>query len=605
MALLAAAYLGLRLPALLALPLFNDEAVYLVRAQFFPAMVGAPGIAGATLPDGKFLQELALAALALLPVDPLIPARLLSVVCGLATVLALAAMGRALGRPGAGMLAGLLYALSPLAGLHDVLGLPDSMLTLVSALLLWTSVGFATRPAVSRRDALLVGALLAAASLVKLSGLFLFTLPVLAVLLLSTSRSERWRRLSLLRTALIVALLCLAFLAPFHYGSAEQHKLGTHESRILVVQRHTVAAGDGLLRYLPGPLLIAPALALVLRRWRRTALVEPFNRFRPSASPRLSARFSGGVDGGALREARLPPTPACVASAPPAPPAMQVCPDSQAQGGTPVPHAPPSESETFRCAPVGQTPDDRLDPLSDTDRENLLDVSAIEARATGTEGSTPDTARLTGFLLLAGLAVIASFVLIGTTLYSRYLLPAWPPLLLAAALGTTSLWRYGRAPRIAALLALVAAGGWGLIWMGWFATAPLTAPLARQDRGQYLENWTAGHNLEVLLADLRAAAMASGRLTVVNHNQPRLVHLATVLYLRDVPAIRLVEEDLTHPDAPERLANLARVEPTLLVVDQQEVDVFALRERFPRLRLVQRYPHPQGNMAFLLFEQQP
>ncbi|MFQ3660829.1 MAG: hypothetical protein SNJ69_00400, partial [Chloroflexaceae bacterium] len=81
--------------------------------------------------------------------------------------------------------------------------------------------------------------------------------------------------------------------------------------------------------------------------------------------------------------------------------------------------------------------------------------------------------------------------------------------------------------------------------------------------------------------------------------------LATVLYLRDIPAIRLVEEDLTHPDAPARLANLARVEPTLLVVDQQEADAFALRERFPRLRLVQRYPHPQGSMAFLLFEQQP
>ncbi|MGQ9926411.1 MAG: ArnT family glycosyltransferase [Chloroflexaceae bacterium] len=196
---LALVYLGLRLPTLLALPLFNDEAVYLVRARFFPAMLSTPGAASATLPDGKLLHELVLAALASLPVDPLIPARLLSVVCGLATALTLVLTGRSLGHPRAGVLAGVMYALAPLAHLHDVLGLPDSMLALGSALLLWASIGFASRPTADRRDALLVGALLGAASLVKLSGLFLFAVPVLAVLLLSVSRPERWRRLALLR----------------------------------------------------------------------------------------------------------------------------------------------------------------------------------------------------------------------------------------------------------------------------------------------------------------------------------------------------------------------------------------------------------------------
>ncbi|MCX7790022.1 MAG: glycosyltransferase family 39 protein [Chloroflexaceae bacterium] len=557
MALLALVYLGLRLPALLALPLFNDEAVYLVRARFFPAMLAAPGVASATLPEGKLLHELALAALAPLPVDPLILARLLSVACGLATVLVLAAMGRALGRPWAGALAGLLYALSPLAGLHDVLGLPDSMLTLVSALLLWASLAFATRPAVGRRDALVVGALLGAASLVKLSGLFLFAIPVLAVLLLSATPAERWRRLGLLRVALIVALLGLACLAPFHYGSAERHKLGTEEARSVVMRQHAGAVGDWLLRYLPGPLLLAPVLALALYGVRRTALAAPRN----PVPARQAVNRAGSARG--------------------------------------VPLLPASQEE----GPLG----DRQAPSAVASAiawQGAPALRAVEA-ADGGGNATPGAARLTGFLLVAGLAVIASFVLIGTTLYSRYLLPAWPPLLLAAALGTTALWSSGRAPRAAALLALGAAGGWGLVWLGWFATAPLTAPLARQDRAQYLETWSAGHHLEALLADVRATATAYGRLTLVNHNQPRLVHLATLLYLGDVPAIRLAEVDLSAPDAPARLADLARKEPLLLVVDQQEADVFALNQRFPRLRLLQRYPHPGGEMAFLLFEQEP
>jgi len=547
-ALLALLYLGLRLPALLALPLFNDEAVYLVRARFFPSMLATPGVAGATLPDGKLLHELALAALAPLPVDPLLPARLLSVACGLATALTLVATGRSLGHPRAGALAGVLYALAPLAGVHDVLGLPDSMLALASALLLWASIGFASRPAAGRRDALLVGALLGAASLIKLSGLLLFVIPVLAVLLLPAS-SERWRRLALLRVALIVALLGLACLAPFHYGSAERHKLDTEQARIAVAQRHAVAAGDWLLRYLPGPLLVAPLLALAMRGLRRAA---------PDSSHRnVPARQADDRAGSGYGVARLPAR---------------------------------ANEQPFE---VHQTASARL--------------SAVAGRVAeeGTDDAAPATARLTAFLLLAGLAVIASFVLIGTTLYSRYLLPAWPPLLLAAALGTTTLWSSGPAPRGVALLALLAATGWSLAWIGWFATAPLTAPLAHQDRAQYLETWSAGHNLDAMLADVRAAAAAHGRLTLVNHNQPRLVHLATLLYLGDTPAIRLTEVDLSAPDAPARLADLARNEAIVLVVDQQEVEGFALPERFPRLHLLRRYPHPGGAMAFLLFEQQP
>ncbi len=90
-------YLLLRLPGLMALPLFNDEAVYLLRAQRFPQMLAQSPLGSGTLPDGKLLQELALAALVYLPGDPLLPARLLSVACGLGTLAALMICGRRLG----------------------------------------------------------------------------------------------------------------------------------------------------------------------------------------------------------------------------------------------------------------------------------------------------------------------------------------------------------------------------------------------------------------------------------------------------------------------------------------------------------------------------
>jgi len=501
---LALLFLALRLPALTALPLFNDEAVYILRAERFPAMLASNrGPAGATLPDGKLLQELLLAALAPLPVDPLLPARLLSVACGLGTLLALAALGRAVGQPWAGALAGLLYALSPLPAIHDVLGLPDSMLTLVSALLLLASLTYALRPQPRRRDALLVGALLGAASLVKLSGLLLLAVPVLAALILPAGRSGRLARLAPLRLALIVALAAVAVLAPFHYGGAERQKLGGDEGRAGVLAHNAADAGDWLLRYLPGPVLLPPLLLLALRgRWRPKAEVAP-------------------LPGGGHAPASVPPS----------------------------------------------------------------------------------AARLAAFLLLTGLAVAGAFVVVGTTLYPRYLLAAWPPLLLAAALGSAELWRMGAAWRATTVLALLVGGGWGVNFAWRFATEPRTAPLAAADRRQYLEGWTAGQNLGPLLADLRAEAR--GGLTVVNHTQPRLVNLATRIYLRDTPAVRFAELDLSAADAAARLANLAAGGPTVVVADRQVADAYALTERFPGLRLLRGYQNPDSPMQFLLFTPQP
>lgn len=490
----------MRVPALGVLPLFNDEAVYLLRAARFPAMFVEAGPAGATLPDGKLVQELLLAALAPLPTDPLVPARLLSLACGLATALVLAAIGRSLGYPRAGLLAGALYALSPLALVHDVLALPDSMLALASALVLGASLRFGFRPGVERRDALWLGALLALASLIKLSGLLLFVVPVLAALLLPPGWPERRRRLALLRSTLIVALACLAALAPFHYGGAERAKLGGESTgRLLVIGRNAIAAGDWLLRYLPGPLLLPPLILLATRRPRQA-------------------------------------------------------PDT----GMPVEPSSPAR----------------------------------------------EPARLVACLLLAGLAIAAAFVLVGLTVYPRYLLPAWPSLLLATAIAADALWRSATRPgRLLATGCLALACAWSLGFAWRFATDPYGAPLAATDRAQYLEKWTAGHNLGRLLADLRAEAAARGGLILVNIDQPRLVNLAAQLYLHNTPGIRFVDVDLTHRSAAPRLEALASFDPTLLLTDAEVARAYALDSRLPALQLHHRYHHPGGTMEFLVYEQ--
>jgi hypothetical protein len=262
---LGLAYLLLRLPGLLALPLFNDEAVYLLRAQHFPHMLLQNPIDSGTLPDGKLIQELLLAALAGLPGDPLLWARLLSLACGLGTLAALARCGRLLGRPGAGLLAGLLYALAPMAQIHDRLAIPDSMLTLASAALLAASLAYARAERAGRRAALGLGLLLALACLVKLSGLFLALVPPLAVIFLTPPGARR-QRLAMLRMALIVALVAIAALAPFHYGGAERQKAGGPGDRLGLIGQNVLLAAGWLLRYLPGPLLVLPLGALCRRR---------------------------------------------------------------------------------------------------------------------------------------------------------------------------------------------------------------------------------------------------------------------------------------------------------------------------------------------------
>jgi 4-amino-4-deoxy-L-arabinose transferase-like glycosyltransferase len=509
----------LRLPGLLALPLFNDEAVYLLRAQRFPQMLAQSPLDSGTLPDGKLLQELALAALAHLPGDPLLPARLLSVACGLGTLVALLRCGRRLGWPEAGAYAGLLYALAPLAQIHDRMAISDSMLTMVGTFVLAASIGYARGGAAGRREAFGLGALIAAAALVKLPGLLFALIPPLAVMILSAP-DERWRKIGQLRLSLIVALAALAALAPFHYGGAERQKIGGEVSRLALIGQNTAQIGLWLLRYLPGPLLVLPLAALM---WGAHAGLAP--------SP--PAPLPQGERGG-----RLPPSPLVE------------------EGG------------------LGRVRADR---------------------------------RVLVFLLAAGLAVPGAFAVVGGALASRYILPAWPALLLAAALGAQLLWRADRLRSAArALVALML--GAATLWGGYFALRysadPRTAPLDAFDRWQYTQSWTAGYALPPLFDRVREIA-AGGPITLALHDQSRLASLASQIYLSAEPQIRLASIDLSAAPAQEQLRALAAQRPIYLLADAQVVDVYDLRERIPGLRVVQVAENPDGGMRFWLFRLEP
>lgn len=473
-------FLAVRTTNLLVMPIFNDELVYILRSERFPAMLES------SLRNGRLLHQLVAVFVFYLPGDDLLNLRLLSVACGLITLFGLRALGQALGRPVAGLLAGFFYALAPMVVLHDRIGITDSMLNACVPLVLLASLAYVRQPAPTRRDAALIGGLVGLACLVKLSGIFLLAAPFIMVLCQGGPLRERLRRLAPLRTAVLVTLACVAALAPFHYGGYELNKVEfqTLSERIGMLFSNLFNGGGWLLTYLPGPLLL-PLLALGLR-WR-----------------------SAGEAG----------------------------------------------------------------------REALM-LSAL------------------------GILLMGVFLTIGSLIFPRYLMQAWPPLLLACAIAIVELWRANGPARLA-LRALcgasvAAALAWNLFFAHQLLFNSLYAPLVAADRSQYIEYWSAGYNLPAMMDSIRAEAAAEGAITLVNHRRGRLIHMASDLYLGDDQRITLREVELTEPPAAATIAELAAAGPTYMLLDGEEYDLLRVPQRFPLASVVTIYQHPVGGMRFYL-----
>ena len=266
--LLCILFLTTRLPGLMAIPLFNDEAVYLSRAQHFPDQFRS------TIHGGKLIHELLLAALTHLPLDPLVSGRLLSVVCGWLTVIGLWLSGKMVADQRAGILAGLLYICSPLAIVHDLLAIPDAMLASVASFVLALSLRLNQMSNPHRWHAAGVGALVALASLVKLPGVFLFALPALTMLIRTMPPEQQHRRWEMVRTALIVTLLAPAAFAPFNYGGAESHKVGALNLMLQIerVGQNLYQIGEWITIAMPLSALMIAGIGLATSQTRRQHL---------------------------------------------------------------------------------------------------------------------------------------------------------------------------------------------------------------------------------------------------------------------------------------------------------------------------------------------
>ena len=176
-------YLASRLVGLMALPMFLDERIHLRWAYWIEQgrRLRVPLLAG------RGLSVYLLAPIATHADDPLRAGRLLTVVIGLVTLVAGHRLAlRVTGDRRVADLTALFYIACPFTLAYDRMVLTDAFLSAFTALTLLLSVRLAEEPRWSTGAAL--GAAIALGVLSKATGLLLFTVPVLALVLVARTR---------------------------------------------------------------------------------------------------------------------------------------------------------------------------------------------------------------------------------------------------------------------------------------------------------------------------------------------------------------------------------------------------------------------------------
>lgn len=210
-------YLGSRLFGLLRVPVFVDEALHIERARW--ASQGSIQT-GAGL--GKWLSIQVLGAWLRLFGDSLLAARLLVVGIGLVTLLVVFWTASSIAPQAQvfrGLLAGLIYVVSPLALFYDRQALTDEFQTLLLAALVLACFKFVERG--RRTEAVVIAVLVVAAPLFKTSGLLLALVP--PVIVLFAADSSRRRGLArVLAVPLCAALVLVSAIAALDIAFVSQ-----------------------------------------------------------------------------------------------------------------------------------------------------------------------------------------------------------------------------------------------------------------------------------------------------------------------------------------------------------------------------------------------
>jgi hypothetical protein len=177
-----------------------------------------------------------------------------------------------------------------------------------------------------------------------------------------------------------------------------------------------------------------------------------------------------------------------------------------------------------------------------------------------------------------------------------------------------ALWRettvFGRIVQAGSVLTLAIVAVWGGSFIIHLQTDPKTAALTPIDRAQYLERWSAGHDMPAVVARIEQLAAQAGDTGIMLVSPTysgydavlRTVHIAPQLYLRDNERVQFTILDVTAPDAAEQFHALARQQPTYILLDSREREAFAFSETFPSARLLATYENPLSAHAFYLFQ---